>query len=211
MLVDRLTVSPGWPHAHCGRGRDCLSRIWRGHLRNSRARRSACKTNALCSALRVQDLQSSVMKSQSRDCFPSTILTARGPRCQGFGNTIDFDLDLVIPDKTKSLGEGAIEPWTKPKYRPLFTELKADMPSRRTFRWMCRGSSLRKSSVSAYSTAKVSSWACVDFSLISSARNTAARPRISEPLSWLFALLGMQRQPTTAGSAAGQDSGPQYL
>jgi excinuclease ABC subunit A len=46
------------------------------------------------------------------------------PRCQGFGNTIDFDLDLVIPDKTKSLNEGAIDPWTKPKYRPLFTDLK---------------------------------------------------------------------------------------
>ncbi len=39
------------------------------------------------------------------------------PRCQGFGNTIDFDMDLVIPDKTKSLEEGAVEPWTKPKYR----------------------------------------------------------------------------------------------
>ncbi len=55
------------------------------------------------------------------------------PRCQGFGNTIDFDLDLVIPDKGKTLNEGAIEPWTKPKYRPLFTELKrltrlADIP-----------------------------------------------------------------------------------
>jgi len=46
------------------------------------------------------------------------------PRCQGFGNTIDFDLDLVIPDKSKTLAEGAVEPWTKPKYRPLFTELK---------------------------------------------------------------------------------------
>jgi excinuclease ABC subunit A len=46
------------------------------------------------------------------------------PRCQGFGNTIDFDLDLVIPDKMKTLGECAIEPWTKPKYRPLFTDLK---------------------------------------------------------------------------------------
>jgi len=55
------------------------------------------------------------------------------PRCQGFGNTIDFDLDLVIPDKTKSLGEGAIDPWNKPKYRPMFTEMKrfakqADIP-----------------------------------------------------------------------------------
>ncbi len=46
------------------------------------------------------------------------------PRCQGFGNTIDFDMDLVVPDKSKSLGEGAIEPWTKPKYRFLFSDLK---------------------------------------------------------------------------------------
>src|ERR1022692_2584633 len=45
-------------------------------------------------------------------------------RCQGFGNTIDFDLDLVIPDKTKSLGDGAIDPWNKPKYRPVFAEMK---------------------------------------------------------------------------------------
>ena len=41
------------------------------------------------------------------------------PRCQGFGNTIDFDLNLVIPDVTKSLSEGAIEPFTKPKYRSV--------------------------------------------------------------------------------------------
>jgi excinuclease ABC subunit A len=46
------------------------------------------------------------------------------PRCQGFGNTIDFDVDLVIPDKSKTLNEGAIEPWTKPKYRTLGADLK---------------------------------------------------------------------------------------
>jgi len=46
------------------------------------------------------------------------------PRCQGFGNTIDFDMDLVIPDKTKTLAEGAVEPWTKPKYKPLATEMR---------------------------------------------------------------------------------------
>jgi len=46
------------------------------------------------------------------------------PRCQGFGNTIDFDVDLVVPDKSKTLAEGAIDPWSKPKYRPLFNELK---------------------------------------------------------------------------------------
>jgi excinuclease ABC subunit A len=46
------------------------------------------------------------------------------PRCQGFGNTLDFDIDLVIPDKSKSLNEGAIEPWTKPRYRGLQMELR---------------------------------------------------------------------------------------
>ena len=46
------------------------------------------------------------------------------PRCQGFGNTIDFDLDLVVPDTSKSLDEGAIEPWKKPRYRGLLQEAK---------------------------------------------------------------------------------------
>ncbi|HXN50781.1 MAG TPA: excinuclease ABC subunit UvrA [Candidatus Acidoferrum sp.] len=46
------------------------------------------------------------------------------PRCQGFGNTIDFDLNLVVPDPSKSLDEGAVEPWTKPRYKALFQELK---------------------------------------------------------------------------------------
>jgi len=46
------------------------------------------------------------------------------PRCQGFGNTIDLDLDLVIPDKSKSLNQGAVEPWTKPRYRVYLADFK---------------------------------------------------------------------------------------
>jgi excinuclease ABC subunit A len=46
------------------------------------------------------------------------------PRCQGFGNTIDFDPNLIIPDRTKTLDEGAIDPWNKPKYRPFHGEMK---------------------------------------------------------------------------------------
>ncbi|MGA2419401.1 MAG: excinuclease ABC subunit UvrA [Candidatus Acidiferrum sp.] len=46
------------------------------------------------------------------------------PRCQGFGNTIDFDLNLVVPDQSKTLDDGAIEPWTKPRYRVLLAEMK---------------------------------------------------------------------------------------
>jgi excinuclease ABC subunit A len=46
------------------------------------------------------------------------------PRCQGFGNTVDYDLDLVIPDKGLSLAAGAIDPWNRPKYRPWYSELR---------------------------------------------------------------------------------------
>ncbi|MHB8301434.1 MAG: excinuclease ABC subunit UvrA [Acidobacteriaceae bacterium] len=46
------------------------------------------------------------------------------PRCEGFGNTIDFDLDRIIPDKTRTLNDGAIDPWVRPKYRPMFGELR---------------------------------------------------------------------------------------
>jgi excinuclease ABC subunit A len=50
------------------------------------------------------------------------------PRCQGFGNTVDFDLNLVIPDKGLSLADGAIDPWNRPKYKPWFSELRRLAP-----------------------------------------------------------------------------------
>jgi excinuclease ABC subunit A len=36
------------------------------------------------------------------------------PECKGFGNVLRYDPELVIPDQTKSLAQGAIEPWSKP-------------------------------------------------------------------------------------------------
>lgn len=38
------------------------------------------------------------------------------PRCQGFGNVVDYDMDLVIPDASLSVDTGAVVPWTKPAY-----------------------------------------------------------------------------------------------
>jgi excinuclease ABC subunit A len=39
------------------------------------------------------------------------------PECKGFGNTLEYSEDIVVPDKERSLKEGAIEPWSKPAYR----------------------------------------------------------------------------------------------
>jgi excinuclease ABC subunit A len=38
------------------------------------------------------------------------------PRCQGFGNTIDYDMDLVLPDPSLSVDDGAVDPWTKAQH-----------------------------------------------------------------------------------------------
>ncbi|HYT74624.1 MAG TPA: excinuclease ABC subunit UvrA [Vicinamibacterales bacterium] len=46
------------------------------------------------------------------------------PLCHGFGNIIELDMDLVVPDPAKSIQQNAIEPWSKPHYRTQLAELK---------------------------------------------------------------------------------------
>ena len=46
------------------------------------------------------------------------------PTCHGFGNVIELDMSLVVPDGTKSIAGGAIEPWSKPHYRSNLADLK---------------------------------------------------------------------------------------
>jgi len=37
-------------------------------------------------------------------------------RCNGFGATLEYDETLIVPYPTRTLREGAIDPWTKPRY-----------------------------------------------------------------------------------------------
>ncbi|MEN6450392.1 MAG: excinuclease ABC subunit UvrA [Thermoguttaceae bacterium] len=45
------------------------------------------------------------------------------PVCEGFGNVVSIDMDLVVPDPSKSLREGAIAPWNTPAYAHELKEL----------------------------------------------------------------------------------------
>lgn len=45
------------------------------------------------------------------------------PMCEGFGNVIDLDLDLVVPDPNKSLSEGAVAPLNTPACAREFEEM----------------------------------------------------------------------------------------
>lgn len=47
------------------------------------------------------------------------------PRCEGFGNIIDIDMQRIVPDESKSIREGAIAPWNTPAYTHELEELLA--------------------------------------------------------------------------------------
>lgn len=53
------------------------------------------------------------------------------PDCHGFGDLAVLDEDKIIPDRTKSLEKGAVEPWTKPLSKALQRELLAEAKKRR--------------------------------------------------------------------------------
>jgi excinuclease ABC subunit A len=48
------------------------------------------------------------------------------PRCQGFGNVVDYDPALVIPDPYLALDKGAVDPWNKPQYRWGWNDFKLE-------------------------------------------------------------------------------------
>ncbi|MFQ5530223.1 MAG: excinuclease ABC subunit UvrA, partial [Gemmatimonadota bacterium] len=37
--------------------------------------------------------------------------------CNGFGATLEYDESLIVPDAERTLADGALDPWTKPRYR----------------------------------------------------------------------------------------------
>ena len=59
-------------------------------------------------------------------------------RCEGYGNVIGIDEDLVIPDKSKSLYDNAVAPWRGEKMREWLNKLiksadKFDFPIHRSY------------------------------------------------------------------------------
>jgi excinuclease ABC subunit A len=53
------------------------------------------------------------------------------PNCHGFGDLAVLDEDKIVPDKSRSLEDGAIEPWTKPVSRGMMREMLREARKRR--------------------------------------------------------------------------------
>ena len=52
------------------------------------------------------------------------------PTCHGFGDLAVLDEDKIVPDRNKSLEEGAVEPWTKPASQELMEDLLYEVKRR---------------------------------------------------------------------------------
>ena len=67
----------------------------------------------------------SIIPSPYRGLFNFNNPLGACPTCEGFGDIVDVDMDLVVPDKSLTLAEGAIAPWTTPAYEHELDELLA--------------------------------------------------------------------------------------
>ena len=142
VVVDRLTA--GSTRSRSG----CATRWKRRFAKGEGAARCswnrhgvACYESAAGAVLRarrpsVARVRASARRSRCDDCgidypepeprlFSFNSPLGACPTCEGFGNVIDIDMDLVVPDRHKSIRDGAIAPWNTPAYAHELEELLA--------------------------------------------------------------------------------------
>ena len=132
------------------------------------------------------------------------------PNCEGFGNIIGVDMDLVVPDPSKTLREGAIAPWNTPAYAHELEELLAlapdyDLPVNVPFSKLTAAQrKLIKRGVPKRNFGGLDGF----FAWLAAAEVQDAHPRLPEPLAELPPLPGLRRRrgcgprPSTPASAA---------
>ena len=134
------------------------------------------------------------------------------PECEGFGNVIGMDMDLVVPDASKSIADGAIAPWNTPAYAHELEELLAlaadyDLPVDVPF---------SKLTAAAAGTdrargAGAEVWRAGGFFRLAGAAEVQdAHPRVSQPLAELPALPGLRRHAAAARGPGGPRRRPQH-
>lgn len=47
------------------------------------------------------------------------------PECTGFGATLEYDPELIVPNPQRSISDGAVDPWSKPRYKKERDKLRA--------------------------------------------------------------------------------------
>ena len=184
-----------------GRGEAILEFVPESPDANARA-------HGLQRALRVQEMRRRLSGTGAAAFFVQQSVR-RMPALPGIRQHHRFRHRSVIPDKGKSLNEGAIEPWTKPRYRAARDGSEALRPRERH----SPGRSLPRSHVRAaqrHPGRRQVRRLHRREGLLRLARTQeiqAARARLSEPLSRLRDLPGLPRHAAARRSARGAHRG----
>ena len=119
VVVNRLTFDPQ-RRARIAEAIDTAYRF--GHDRAT-VRWTDGRTRKFSARLHCPDCDREVRAPEPRLLSPNSPLGAC-PECQGFGRSVQPDLERIIPDRGRTLREGPVDPWNKPAYREAYTELK---------------------------------------------------------------------------------------
>ena len=132
------------------------------------------------------------------------------PECEGFGNVIGMDMDLVVPDPAKSIRDGAIAPWNTPAYAHELEELLAlagdyGIAGGRAVPGPCAEPAgvdrARRAGAEVRRPGRF-------FRLAGAAEVQDAHPRVSEPLAELSVLPGLRRHAAAARGPGRPDRRP---
>ena len=113
--------------------------------------------------------------------------------CNGFGATLEFELSLIVPYPNRTLRDGAIDPWTMPRY-----DNKRRAPSfasARGFRWIDPGAISLTISTRSCSPARPRG------SSASSSISSRSSPRSTNSTSASFCVGISQRAPARGAAA----------
>ena len=132
-------------------------------------------------------------------------------RCQGFGNTIDFDINLIIPDKQQDAERGSDRSLDSPQVPPL--PIRAQKS--RDAAWHSAGHAV--AGVDAGAAGLRAGWAWIFprrarlLRLFRAQEIQAARARDAEQVSGLRGVSGVQRNPFAGRSPGRAHQRAQYL
>ncbi len=119
VVVDRLTLDP----ERRARVAEAVETAYRfGHDRAT-VRLADGRALRFSARLHCPDCDREIRAPEPRMLSPNSPLGAC-PDCQGFGRSVQFDLERVVPDRGRTLREGPVDPWNKPAYREAYAELE---------------------------------------------------------------------------------------
>jgi excinuclease ABC subunit A len=83
---------------------------WASVLAPESGRRLELTQRNLCATCRIE------LPEVSPGLFSFNSALGACPECRGFGNRLEFDEKLIVPDPERTLADGAIAPWATPKF-----------------------------------------------------------------------------------------------